>query len=311
LIAAAVALVPPPGQPAQIHEATQRVRELQAEWQQQARTLPLARQVENALWARFKAATDAVFAQREAAFAARDAEVAAELAAREALIARLTTLTGATPAAETQRTLADVDQSWRRAPEIPRAASGPLEARYREARAIVLQGLAESSQRQWWAECDTLAAKLALCDERETADTDADELASRWAAQDALPAMWERALADRWSSPAEPGPLSASAMDELLLQLEAALDLPATPEWQAARRHLKLRALKDALEGRAAPHKGQDRPAQWLAAALRQSGTSTAQRERLRALIDALRRSPAGSLGLAAPHPLPLSAPRA
>jgi hypothetical protein len=298
LIAAAAALLPPPGQPAQIQEATQRVRGLQAEWQQQARTLPLARPVENALWARFKAATDAVFAQREAEFAARDAEAAAALATRESLLGRLSALAIDASAAEVQRTLAEVDRSWRQAPEVPRGAAGALDARYREVRAIALQRLAEGSQRHWSAQCDTLAAKLALCDERETAGADADDLAQRWATQGPLPTLWERALADRWSSPPGSGPLPASAVDELLLQLESALDLPATPEWQAARRHLKLRAMKDALEGRAAAQRVPDRPAQWMAAALRQSATSTAQRERLQALVDALRHAPPGSLGI-------------
>jgi hypothetical protein len=85
-------------------------------------------------------------------------------------------------------------------------------------------------------------------------------------------------------------------LDELLLQLEAALELPSAPEWLAARRELKLRAMKDALEGREQPQLGAARHAQWLAAALRQSGTTSAQRERLHALVAALRKAPAGSM---------------
>ncbi len=91
-------------------------------------------------------------------------------------------------------------------------------------------------------------------------------------------------------------------MDELLLQLEAALDLPSAPEWLAARRDLKLRAMKDALEGRGAPNPGPARPAEWFAAALRQSGTTAAQRERLHALIAVLRRAPPGSLASPTPR---------
>ena len=87
LVARAEALVQELGRNPASRDAIPRVRELQAEWQQHARTLPLARPVEGALWARFKAATDAVFAQREAAFSARDAELASNLAAREALLA--------------------------------------------------------------------------------------------------------------------------------------------------------------------------------------------------------------------------------
>ena len=86
----------------------------------------------------------------------------------------------------------------------------------------------------------------------------------------------------------------------MLLQLEAALNVSVAPEWQAARRDLKLRALKDTLEGRnprpATP------PADCLPAALRQKGLTDVQRERLRAVIAALRQAPPGALRLLAPR---------
>ncbi|HEY0857136.1 MAG TPA: hypothetical protein VGE16_08770, partial [Albitalea sp.] len=112
----------------------------------------------------------------------------------------------------------------------------------------------------------------------------------------AVPAPWEQALAARWARPDEAGPLPASALDEALLQLEAVLDLPTAPEWQAARRELKLRALKDTLEGRASAPSGPARHAEWLASALRQVGATPAQRVRLHAIISALRQAPPGSL---------------
>ena len=281
----------------QMRDAVPRLRELQAEWQQHAITLPLARPVESALWARFRAASDALFEQRDAAFSARDAELAANLAAREALLARLSALGDDSAADEVRRTLAEVERAWRQPIDLPRSAAGALDARFRDARAAAAQRLNDSVQQRWRAECDTLAAKLALCEEREAAQNGADDdLAARWAALAALPARWEQALAERWSRPAETGPLSASALDEVLLQLEAALDLPAAPEWQAARRELKLRALKDTLEGRASTPSGPARHAEWLAAALRQVGATRAQRERLQAFVAALRQAPPGSL---------------
>lgn len=301
LVARAEALVQELARNPATRDAPQRVRELQAEWQQHARSLPLARAVEGALWARFRAATDAVFAQREAAFSARDAELAANLAAREALIERLTTIDlDTTPVAEMQRALGEADRAWRQPVEVPRAAVNAIEARFLEARAAVAQAVAESAQKRWHAQCDNLVAKLALCEEREAA-TDDSALAERWAALEALPTAWEKPLVQRWSQPPAPGPLTAAACDEMLLQLEAALDLPASAESLAARRDLKLRALKDALEGRSA--QTQDpvaQRAQWFAAALRQSGTSAVQRERLRALISVLRLAQPGSLGGAA-----------
>lgn len=301
LVARAEALVQELARNPATRDAPQRVRELQAEWQQHARSLPLARAVEGALWTRFRAATDAVFAQREAAFSARDAELAANLAAREALIEGLTAIElDTTPVAEMQRVLGEANRAWRQPVEVPRAAVKSLEARFLDARAAVAQAVAESAQKRWHAQCDKLVNKLALCEERE-ADPEAGDLAERWAALEGLPTAWEKPLAQRWSQPPTPGPLAATACDELLLQLEAALDLPASAESLAARRDLKLRALKDALEGRSA--QTQDpvaQRAQWFAAALRQSGLSAVQRERLRALIAALRLAQPGSLGGAA-----------
>ena len=293
LIARAEALAQELARNPAARDATQRVRELQAAWQQHARLLPLARAVEGVLWARFKAATDAVFVQREAAFNARDAELVANLAAREALLERLSSLTADSSEAELQRTLTDVERAWRQPMELPGAAAGAIDARFRSARAAAAQCLADGAQRRWQARCDALLAKLLLCEVREATAASEGDVASGWVSHEALPAVWEKALEQRWSEPAKSGPLSEADMGVLLLQLEAMLDLPATAEQQAARRDLKLRALKDALEGRGAhPVDPLAQRAQWLAAAVRQRAPTGAQAERLRTVIAVLRKSP-------------------
>ena len=284
-------------------EAVPRVRELQAEWQQQARLLPLERAAEGALWARFKAATDTVFAQREAGFNARDAEQRASLAARELLLARLLSITDDSSAADVRRTLADVDRAWRQPIELPGAAASEIEARYQGTRAAVTQALAGREQRGWQARCDTLVAKLGLCEEREAGALPEGDLAGRWAACAALPTAWQNALEQRWLQPVAPGPLAESAQEDRLLQLEAALDMPATPALQAARRGLKLRALKAALEGRATHEVSlETQRAEWLAAALRQALPGAAHAQRLRAVIAALRSLPPGPDFADMPH---------
>ena len=60
--------------------------------------------------------------------------------------------------------------------------------------------------------------------------------------------------------------------------------------------------MKDALEGRASQNLDPARQADWLAAALRQSDTAAAQRERLHALMAALRQAPPGALGSPMPR---------
>ena len=285
----------------QMRDATMRVREIQAEWGNAARTLPLARGVEAALWDRFKAATDAVFAQRDAAFNARDIELAGNLSAREELLGRLSTLGDDAPAVEIQRVIAECDRAWSQAVEVPRGAAASIDARFGDARAAALQILSNKGRQRWQGQCDTIAAKLALCMERESEPVNDEDLALRWAAQAALPAALEQALARRWSQPVgalasagsssgkSSGSSSESGGDDLLLQLEMALDLPAAPEWQAARREKKLRAMKSALEGRGPSEPAPVRPAELLAAALGQGGASPTQRERLMKVVSALR----------------------
>ena len=79
------------------------------------------------------------------------------------------------------------------------------------------------------------------------------------------------------------------------MQLEIALQLDSPPEAQAARRELKLLAMKAALEGRpsAAPKPAIDA---LFATLLGRVALDTRERERLRAVVDALRkRGPAGA----------------
>jgi hypothetical protein len=283
-----------------VRDAIGRVRELQAQWQHSARQLTLQRGVESALWARFKAATDGVFAQRDAAANARDAELTANLAAREALLQRLEGLSSSTPTAQIERTLDEVDRAWRAAGEPPRGTLNALEARLRDAHAAALRALSASVHVTWQATCDALAAQLALCEEREAAPQDLEGLAQRWAAQQALPAKlpaaWAQALMQRWSEPVGAAVPAGFNLEDLLLQLESTLDLPASEQQIAARRALKLRALKDTLEGRSAPNTDAAKRGSALSSALRHRCGNGALRERLQALIAALRKAAPGTL---------------
>jgi DNA repair protein SbcC/Rad50 len=261
-------------------ELQRELRALQAEWQEHARGLPLPRGVETALWTRFRAATDAVFAQRDAAAAARNAEQAAEVAEREALIQRLQALDAHTPVAQIDNTLGEVDRAWHQAPALlPRAAGQALETRYRDARAAAT-GLAATAVRlRWQAQVDAWRATLQAANGVDGAD----------GADGVNPAADPAAQPD------------AQRMDDLLLQLEMALDLPAAPEQQAARQQLKLRALKEAMEGRTPAPKGRAPEARRLATLLGEPALDDLQRQRLLAVLTALRDAEPGTLGLPVP----------
>ena len=272
-------------------DSIDRVRELQAEWQQQARTLPLARAAEGALWSAFKAATDAVFQAREAAFSARDAQFKAAAAERLALIEQLEGLDADLPAAALKRALAEADAQWQRSAPSPRQEAATLENRWRAAQTRWREHLAGSVQRQWQAQVDALAARLAECDAADDSAEPAtarQALQGRWPTLAALPPAWEAALARRIGlQPARPAKGPLEPVDELMLKLELAAGLASPAANEAARRELKLQALKSALEGRQAG--AVPDAAQRLVDLLERAPLDAAQRTRRAAIVAGLR----------------------
>ena len=301
LVARAAALAAEAGTGDPARDLFVRVRELQAEWQQHATTLPLPRALENALWSTFKRDIDAVFSARDAAFNARDAEFKAHGAERAALIARLAALGADAPPAELQRTLGEVESAWSRAGSAPRHEAAALEAQFVNARDAVRHWLATSAQRRWQGHCDALLARLVACEQFEAEVAQAGDPASaraaleqRWAALPALPALWGQALEQRVSPAAGSAVAVSGTADDLLLQLEAAFQLDSPPAFEAARRALKLQAMKAALESRPSAASAARTPDQWLATALGRPGLDAPQRVRLGNVIAVLRaRGPA------------------
>lgn len=237
-----------------------KVRELQSQWQSHARSHPLPRKTENMLWAEFRAATDALMRQREAAFSAREAEFKANQAMREAVIVRLEEIHKDTPPADIRQILDSVDAEWQKAGDAPRNQAARLESRYRAAREQAYEHIAGSARRSWQLACDALLARLALCEELESAASSrrsATEIEAGSKTLPALPHCWERALQARCNSARENslsgksgGADCGERLDRLLLQLESALDIPSPADFQHQRRALRLQAMKDAMEGR-------------------------------------------------------------
>ena len=286
---------------AQGRDVVAKVRALQAEWQQHAKAQPLARNLENALWAEFKAATDAIFKQRDAAHSAHTAELKIHQTAREALIARLREIPADLPPAGIRRSVAEIAAQWRQVGEAPRNVAARLESEYRAAHDQALQNAEAGVQRIWHGACDSLLARLALCEEAEAA-AKATDLAARWATQAAqssppaanlLPVTWDQSLQRRFSAAIEAtapaNSTDSAAFDALLLQLEAALEIASPPAFQEARRDLKLQAMKRAMEGRQHAQPAGSGIDALTANALGQPHANDTQRERLRAILAALR----------------------
>jgi DNA-binding FadR family transcriptional regulator len=114
-----------------------------------------------------------------------------------------------------------------------------------------------------------------------------------------LPTLWEQALARRVAliqmTHGDGSPITTTA-DDLLLQLETAFQLDSPPAFEAARRELKLRAMKAALERRQSTASAPLTPDKLLAAILGRTALDDQQRERLGKVIAAVRdRGPAGA----------------
>ncbi|MCV7152220.1 DUF349 domain-containing protein [Mycolicibacterium pyrenivorans] len=102
-------------------------RDLLTEWKAAGRA---AKDVDDALWHRFKAAQDRFFSARNAATAERDAEFRANAAAKEALLAEAEKLDTADPDAA-RAALRSIGDRWDAIGKVPRERSADLERRLR------------------------------------------------------------------------------------------------------------------------------------------------------------------------------------
>jgi hypothetical protein len=176
------------------------LRGLQEKWQEAARALPLERKDEQALWLRFRAACDAVFAKRKEGAHAADAERRQHLHAKEALCARLEQA-GDVPL---QKLLKDVANEWHAIGPVPRAAEPKLDKRYQAAVAAIQQRLDQGRRQAAREQAVHLRDKLRLCHEIEAAlvagkaaDAGWQE---RWDQLPALPSAYEQVLQQRFGA---------------------------------------------------------------------------------------------------------------
>ncbi len=110
-------------------ETAATMRELMTEWKAAGRA---GRDVEDALWTRFRAAQDAFFARRSDTFAERDAEQVGNQQQKEQLIARAEALDIGDPKTA-QTTLRDLQSQYDAIGHVPRDAMRHLDDRMRAA----------------------------------------------------------------------------------------------------------------------------------------------------------------------------------
>ena len=110
-------------------ETTAAMRDLMTEWKDAGRA---GRDVEDALWARFRAAQDAFFARRSETFAERDAEQTANQRGKEDLIAQAEAIDVRDPKAA-QSQLRDLQSQYDEVGHVPRDSMRRLDDRMRAA----------------------------------------------------------------------------------------------------------------------------------------------------------------------------------
>jgi hypothetical protein len=110
-------------------ETTAAMRDLMTEWKAAGRA---GRDVEDALWVRFRAAQDAFFARRSETFAERDAEQLENQRKKEAIIAKAAALDVADPKAA-QAALRDLQAQYDEIGHVPRDAMRRLDDQMRAA----------------------------------------------------------------------------------------------------------------------------------------------------------------------------------
>lgn len=199
------------------------LRALQERWQEHAKALPLERKTEQALWQRFRAACDAVFASRKESAHAADAERRAHQQAKEAISARLEAAAEGIEPGAAGKLLREAAAEWHAIGAVPRANEAKVEKRYHAAVAAVQHHADIARRNAGLAQANALREKLRLCQALETALAQGKQIE---------PGQWTT----RWDGIAPSSPDYEKALEA---RLRAALDAAASGEREAYVRMLE------------------------------------------------------------------------
>ncbi len=170
-------------------------RDLMREWKAAG---PAPRDVDDQLWARFRAAQDQFFGARDAAQAEQDQEFAANAEVKQALLVEAEALVPVTDLDAAKRALRDIADRWEAAGKVPRDQIKPLEGRLRK----VEEAVRQVEEDQWRrtdpeksARADDMVSKL----EAAIADLEQDLEAAKAAGNEKKAKELEENLASRQS----------------------------------------------------------------------------------------------------------------
>ena len=257
--------------------AVDRLRDIQARWQEHARALPLERKAEQALWQRFRAACDELFAARKESAHAADAERRAHETAKEAISARLEAAAPEATPASAGKLLREAAAEWHAIGPVPRAHEARVDKRYHEAVAKVQHNADLARRAAGLALAGAVRDKLRTCQELEAALARPDQAIAgadwraRWAALLAAGTEYDAVLDARFEAAlnavdgdraAYAGLLEANRTTLLqeLLRQEVAAGIDSGAEFARERLKLQVEALQSTLKAGEKPgHKGGDK----------------------------------------------------
>jgi hypothetical protein len=176
-----------PGTPSQ-------VKAIQAKWQEQAKTVPLAQRDERALWEPFRAACDAVFGARQAKRKEEDSRKDEHRRALEDICVQLDKL-ALVQGGDDQvlhRGLRELQERWKTQSGKGDPALRGIEARFKSAKAEVEAAVSARIRAREATVWQTMTAKERLCEEL-------DALVRSWPDMTAA-AISSTAIQERWTA---------------------------------------------------------------------------------------------------------------
>jgi len=245
--------------------AVDALRNLQARWQEHARAVPLERKAEQALWQRFRAACDALFAERKEHAHALDTERRAHESAKEAVCARLEAAAADATPGSAGKLLREAAAEWQSIGPVPRAHEARLEKRYHAAIASVQHHADVARRAAGLALAGAVRDKLRLIQALEAAlvnpdaQTNPADWHARWGALLPLEGGFEDVLRRRFDAAlaalengrdAYAGQLEANRERLLheLLRLEIAAGIDSGAEFARERLKLQVEVLQSSLK---------------------------------------------------------------
>ena len=240
------------------------VKQIQEQWQESARAIPLGNREEQELWKRFRSACDGLFAKRKEASDSVGEERRRNLAGKEAICAKLEGAVSE-PVERLHGILRDANAEWNAAGHVSGGAERAIQERYHAAIASLQERIDAAKNEARHATVQALSEKLALCCAAEAALTGRTEpditgWNLHWNVLPSLDHRHEKMLRSRFDAAMEaltagdkhyPATLESNQALLLkeLLHLEIIHGMDSPEEFAAERRQMQIEMLQDSLAG--------------------------------------------------------------